>query len=94
MIGNMITIRRVNIYLSPILTALAPNNQTVYAVIDTGAQASLITLRKTNQLNLKIFKTNHTAVCVDGVTNLKILGEVHTTISRNDQILYFDALVV
>ena len=82
-------------YESPILAVTAiPNNETSYVVLDTGAGASLITKSKANQLNLRIFHTTHTAVQIDGVSDLRILGEVHTHFKRGDVILEFHALVV
>ena len=42
---NVIKIRRINIYDSPILTVSKGNNQ-VHLVLDTGATASLISLEK------------------------------------------------
>ena len=91
---GMLSIRKINIYDSPILAALSTCGKTLYLALDSGATASLITAKKANQLNLKIYKTNHKAVQVDGITDLKILGEVHTIFKRGDIELYFDALVV
>ena len=67
---------------------------TVHCVLDSGATASLISLRKVQELKLKIWPTIHTAVQVDGVSGLKVLGEVHTEFTRGALVLYFSALVV
>ena len=68
--------------------------RTVHCVLDSGATASLISLRKVQELKLKIWPTVHTAVQVDGVSGLKVLGEVHTEFTRGALVLYFSALVV
>ena len=68
--------------------------QTVYIVLDTGAQASLISLAKALELKLKIEKTSHQAIQVDGTSSLKVVGELHTTFEVGNHCLYFDAIVV
>ena len=90
---GLIKIRKINIYESPILT-VKYNNTPVHIVLDSGATASLISLTKAKQLKLAISPTFHRVIQVDGVSNLKILGEVHTQFSRGDLTLYFNALVV
>ena len=67
---------------------------TIHIVLDTGATASLISLAKAMELKLKILPTAHRAVQVDGVSNLKVLGEVHTEFSRGNLVLHFSGLVV
>ena len=89
----MIRIRKINIYESPILT-VKHNNTAVHCVLDSGATASLISLRKAKQLKLLISPTVHRAIQVDGFSDLKIIGEVHTEFTRGDLTLYFNALVV
>ena len=49
---KIITIRRINIYDSPILT-VTKGKHTVHLVLDTGATASLISLEKASELKLK-----------------------------------------
>ena len=58
------------------------SKHTVHCVLDSGATASLISVRKAQELKLKIWPTVHTAVQVDGVSGLKVLGEVHTEFAR------------
>ena len=70
------------------------NNTAVHCVLDSGATASLISLRKAKQLKLLISPTVHRAIQVDGFSDLKIIGEVHTEFTRGDLTLYFNALVV
>ena len=90
---GVIKIRKINIYESPILTA-KHGNTAVHCVLDSGATASLISLRKAKQLKLVISPTSHRAIQVDGISGLKILGEVHTHFTRGDLKLFFNALVV
>ena len=90
---GVIKIRKINIYESPILTA-KHGNTAVHCVLDSGATASLISLRKAKQLKLMISPTSHRAIQVDGISDLKILGEVHTHFTRGDLKLFFNALVV
>ena len=73
---------------------MAYSKHTVHCVLDSGATASLISLRKAQELKLKIWPTVHTAVQVDGVSGLKVLGEVHTEFTRGNLVLHFSALVV
>ena len=70
------------------------NKDTVHCVLDSGATASLISLQKVRDLKLKVWPTVHTAVQVDGISGLKVLGEVHTEFQRGNLTLYFSALVV
>ena len=88
MTPKVIKIGRINIFESPILTVLHLD-KTVHIVLDTGATASLISLSKVQQLNLKILPTIHRAVQVDGITDLKVLDEVHTEFKRGNLILHF-----
>lgn len=69
-------------------------DKTVHIVLDTGATASLISLAKANELKLKILPTIHRAVQVNGVSDLKVLGEIHTEFQRGNLGLQFSALVV
>ena len=90
---RLIQIRQINIYESPILY-MAHSKHTVHCVLDSGATASLISLRKVQELSFKIWPTVHTAVQVDGVSGLKVLGEVHSEFTRGALVLHFSALVV
>ena len=91
--NTVIKIRKINIYESPILS-VTRKDKTVHIVLDTGATASLISLAKANELKLKILPTIHRAVQVDGVSDLKVLGEIHTEFQRGNLTLQFSALVV
>ena len=91
--SNIISIGRISVHESPILTVTRMKH-TVHIVLDSGATASLICAPEAERLKLKIWPTMHKAVQVDGVTGLKVLGEVHTEFHRGDLVLSFDALVV
>ena len=81
------------IYDSPVL-ALSHGSHTVYLILDTGATTSMAKEEKVRSLGLKIHKTSHKAVQVDGKSTLKVVGEVHTTFARGSTLLNFSALVV
>ena len=53
-----------------------------------------MTVKMAKALNLKILKTGHKAVQVDGESQLPVLGEVHTSFSRGSISLHFSGLVV
>ena len=89
---NAIRIQKINITESPIL-ACSSLSRTVYLVLDT-ATASIITLKMCQLLNLQVYKTGHSAVQVDGESQLPVLGEVHTSFTRGSQTLHFSGLVV
>ena len=72
---STIKINKVSITESPILAA-SYANETIYLVLDTGATASLMSLRQAQALNLKIYPTSHKAIQVDGNSDLPIAGEV------------------
>ena len=74
--------------------AAQKDHKVVYIILDTGAQCSLITLKKANQLNLKINRTAKKAVQADGVTKLAVVGEISTTFTRGETTLDFEALVI
>ena len=90
---TVMKINRVNIHESPILACCA-NSRTIYVLLDTGATASIITQKMADILNLKVHKTGHRAVQVDGESQLPVLGEVHTTFTRGTTTLHFSGLVV
>ena len=92
-IQQPIRTNRVSIYESPIFTVTKDNIQ-IHIILNTGATASLITLAKAKELRSSINPTTHKAVQVDGVSDLKVLGEVHTHFYRGQIQLQFSGLVV
>jgi len=69
------------------------NNDTVHITIDGGATVSFIMLTKAKSLNMKILKTSQDAIQADGISQLKVVGEVHEIFHRNKINITFDALV-
>ena len=70
------------------------NTRTIYMLLGTGATASIMTQKMATLLNLRVHRTGHKLVQVDGESQLPVLGEVHTTFTRGSIILYFSGLVV
>ena len=89
-----IVLKRINIYASPILTVTNADNHQAYILLDTGATTSLIRLDMAEKLKLRSIPTKHKVVQIDGESNLKVLGEVHTTFYRQNIPLHFSALVI
>ena len=86
-------IGRLNVYESPILSC-SHNTLTVHIVLDSGATCSLMSLNMTKKLGLQVHKTIHKAVQVDGQSPLKVVGEVHTQLSRGNIKLNFSGLAI
>ena len=86
-------IGRLNVYESPILSC-SHNTSTVHIVLDSGATCSLMSLNMTKKLGLHVQKTVHKAVQVDGQSPLKVVGEVHTQLTRGNITLNFSGLVI
>lgn len=89
-----ISIPRINVYESPILTTTSSSGIITYIVLDTGATASLISKQMADKLKLQIIPTVHRTVQVDGESGLKVLGETHTDFFLKNKILTFSALVI
>ena len=90
---KVMKIRRINIFDSPISSAWKGEHQ-VHLALDTGATSLLISREKATELNLKILPTTHRAIQVDGISDLKVIGEVHTEFQRRQLNLKFSGLVV
>ena len=71
---RVVKINRVSICDSPILTCML-GDTAIYVVLVYRATSSLITLEKASSLGLRIQKTRHLTVQVDGQSTLKIVGE-------------------
>ena len=67
----------------------------VPALIDTGAEGNMISYDLCMQIGLKIYRTPHNVSQADGISELDVVGVVHTTmIAENGVKLNFDAVVV
>ncbi len=62
--------------------------------LDTGAETNMIKTSVAKAIGASIQKTTQKALQADGVTQLKVVGEVHLTLSRSNLCLHLDALVV
>ena len=88
------------ISISKIATSPSPILSTFYChhplalTLDTGATSSLIRLSVATKLDMKILPTNHTGFQADGKTRLRICGEIHETVTRNDLSFMLQAVVV
>ena len=65
----------------------------MHVTIDGGATVSFITWAKAKSLDMNILKTSQDAIQADGISQLKIVGEVHENFHRNKIDITFDALV-
>ena len=70
------------------------NHHAINLTLDTGAETSMIKSSTANKIGAVIHKTKQTALQADGITPLKVTGEVHLVLSRNSHTLHLDALVV
>ena len=85
--------RRVDIEASPEIHVLC-DDIPVRAVLDSGADSNLIAERCAKRLNATILQTRATARQADGMSKLKIIGEVHTVFHRYPHKFKFNGLVV
>ena len=91
---NQPSLKKINIIPSPVLALTSLNNLTVYCTLDTGATCSVISERMARRLGLKIYKTRHKAIQVDGESLLNVLGEIYTILKRGSIELSLSALVI
>ena len=84
---------RVSVKQSPHLKAFFDHHP-LLLTLDTGAETSMIKTSVAQAIGASIQKTTQKALQADGVTQLKVVGEVHLTLSRNNLCLHLDALVV
>ena len=86
-------ISRVNFSQTPYFPAFF-DQHSVRITVDTGAETDIIKASFADLLNIKVFKTDQTAYQADGITPMNTIGEIHVKLSRNNQELFLDALVV
>ena len=85
---------RVGIVESPYFN-VKPEKTTVTVVLDTGATGSMISLDLCKLAHLDVYPTTQRVVLADEDSHLTVVGEVHTKIIMNsDVILRLSALVV
>lgn len=88
-----VDIRRVSVEQSPILEANY-GDMTVSIILDSGAEANLISYDECSRLKAPIFENCQGASQADGKTPLEILGESHIKFTFSHHTLYFNCLVV
>jgi len=69
------------------------NQFTVAIALDSGAEANCITVRECRRLNIPITPSTQSAVAVDKVTKVAVVGEIKTSFERNGVEFYFEGLV-
>ena len=67
--------------------------QTVAIALDSGAEANCITVRECRRLDIDIHPSNQSAVAVDKVTKVPVVGEIKTAFERNGIEFHFEGLV-
>ena len=83
----------VDIVQSPCLNVYY-GNKPVKLTLDTGATTSLMRTSIAQSLNIQIKPASQLAKQADGITPLKVIGEVHCILTRGEDKLKLDALVV
>ena len=66
---------------------------TVAIALDSGAEANCITVRECRRLGIPIEPSNQSAVAVDKVTKVSVVGEIKTAFERNGLEFHFEGLV-
>jgi hypothetical protein len=84
-------VKEVNIYKNPILAAFSSERELVFLFLSNETTSSLITKHMADKLNLQIYPTTHNTTQANEVTDLKVLGEVHTTFYKGASKLSFSA---
>lgn len=85
--------RRVDIVKS-LLLPTEVNGKTSNMTLDSGAEANIMAEEECHRLKIKIYPSTQKATQVDGITPLKVVGEVHFEARIKHHILKFSGLVV
>ena len=85
--------RLVNTKQSPSMKAYY-NAFPVKLTLDSGAEVNMIKASVAQYIGAPITKSKQGALQADGVTPLQIIGETHIDLSRNNNVLHLEALVV
>ena len=86
-------VRRVDIVSSPVLNVFF-GAKPIHLTIDGGATADILSMTTAKRLGFKVWSSTQSAVMVDGVSKLQVLGEVHEQLVRGEWKFSLDALVV
>lgn len=87
------SVRHVRVNQSPYVYAYYSHHP-LRLTIDSGAETNMMKESIAIALGCPIEKSSQIACQADGVTLLKVTGEVHLTLSRNNIEMYLDALIV
>ena len=91
--GSSPLIRRVNVRSSPFFHSFYKHSP-LSVILDTGAETSLMKSAVARSIDCPIHPTTQTAYQADGKTPLKVLGETHISLFRDDIELKFSGLIV
>ena len=91
---SVVEVDRVNIVSSPRIN-IRLNKTAVTMVLDTRATGSMIGLNICELANLKVYPSSHSAILADGNSRLTVVGEIHSSmVMDNDLVLPVNAVVV
>ncbi len=85
--------RRVKVIQSPYLDVFHEHFP-VHLTLDTGATTNMVSASFARSIGLPMKRASQVAHQADGVTPLKVVGEVHCTLSRDSHSFQLDGLVV
>ena len=66
----------------------------LHITIDSGATVSIIIEKAAKRCGFTISRASQTACQADGYSQLQVVGEIHSTVTRDKVIMPFEALVV
>ena len=90
-----VEVQRVHVMRSPAFNVKINYRYDVSATIDSGATGSMIQLSIVEMAQLTVYPTKHAAEQADGLSHLNVVGEVHTFITLDDDlVLPISAVVV
>ena len=84
---------RVRVIQSPYLN-MYYFDQPVHVTLDTGATTNMVRASFAKSLNLPITTSSQFARQADGITSLKVVGEIHCNLTRGDRSFALHALAV
>lgn len=85
--------RKVNVVQSPFLFAFF-KEKSLKLTLDSGATTNMIKESYARNIGIPILPATQKATQADGVSNLKVIGEVHVNVMRGNKSFKLDALVV
>ncbi len=86
-------VRRVQNMASPVLDVLHSSG-ILHITIDSGCTSNMIRESVARRYGITIYPNTQSAGQADGVSKLETVGEVHFTVQRDGETIFFDGLVV